>query len=76
MNDNYAPRKAKLWEALTVFLGLVLIMCVSILKFKIEPHIPMFIGVIFAALMALFIGYRWDDIEKAMVRGSPKPCPP
>ena len=75
MKATNAPRKAKLWEALTVFFGLVLIMCVSILKFKIEPHIPMFIGVIFAALMALKIGYSWDSIEKAMVRGISQALP-
>lgn len=30
---------------------------------------PMFIGVIIAALMALKIGYKWNDIEGAMVKG-------
>lgn len=75
MQDHYAPRKAKLWEALLVFLGLIGIMCLSILVFEISPHIPMFIGVIFAALMALYIGYRWDDIEKSMVHGISQALP-
>ncbi|MDD7363507.1 MAG: Na+/H+ antiporter NhaC [Peptoniphilus sp.] len=75
MDNQYAPRKAKLWEALVVFSGLVLIMCLSILKFKIDPHIPMFVGVIFAALMAMHIGYRWSDIESAMVRGISQALP-
>ena len=75
MKENYEPRKATLAEALIVFAGLVLIMCVSILVFKINPHIPMFIGVIFAALMAMHIGYSWDDIEKSMVRGISQALP-
>lgn len=75
MKKNVEPRKATLAEALIVFLGLVLIMCVSILVFEIDPHIPMFIGVIFAALMAMFIGYSWDDIEKAMVKGISQALP-
>lgn len=75
MKENYEPRKATLAEALIVFAGLVFIMCVSILVFKINPHIPMFIGVIFAALMAMHIGYSWDDIEKSMVRGISQALP-
>ena len=75
MKENYEPRKATFAEALIVFAGLVLIMCVSILVFKINPHIPMFIGVIFAALMAMHIGYSWDDIEKSMVRGISQALP-
>ena len=75
METNRTPRKAKLWEALTVFGGLVIIMCISILVFEIDPHIPMFIGVIFSAVMALLIGYRWSDIERAMVRGISQALP-
>ena len=57
MKENYEPRKATLAEALIVFAGLVLIMCVSILVFKINPHIHMFIGVIYADKMDMQIGY-------------------
>lgn len=44
-------------------------MAVGIMVFEVDPHIPMFIGVIVAALMALKIGYKWKDIEQSMIDG-------
>ena len=63
------PRKATIWEAIITFGLLIIIMGVSIIIYETDPHIPMFIGVIIAALMALHIGYQWDSIEQAMVKG-------
>ena len=40
------PRKANLMEALFTFGFLIVVMSVSIIKFKLDPHIPMFVGVI------------------------------
>ncbi|MCD1147800.1 Na+/H+ antiporter NhaC [Peptoniphilus sp. KCTC 25270] len=65
----YNPRKATLGEALITFIVLIAIMFVSIIVFEVDPHMPMFIGVIIAALMALKIGYTWGDIESSMVKG-------
>ena len=67
--QSYNPRKANLLEALITFGLLIAIMAVSIIVFEVDPHMPMFIGVILAALMALKIGYKWDDIESSMVKG-------
>ncbi len=63
------PRKANLFEALISLGGLIAIMAVGILVFGVDPHIPMFIGVIIAAVMALYLGYAWEDIEKFMMEG-------
>ncbi|WP_459129915.1 Na+/H+ antiporter NhaC [Guggenheimella bovis] len=63
------PRETKLWHALLTFVLLIVVMAVGILKFEVDPHIPMFIGVILAALMALYLGYKWEDIEKSMADG-------
>ena len=63
------PRKANLFEALISLGGLIAIMAVGILGFGVDPHIPMFIGVIIAAVMALYLGYAWEDIEKFMMEG-------
>ena len=52
------PRKANLIEALFTFGFLIVVMSVSIIKFKLDPHIPMFVGVIAAAMMGLRLGYR------------------
>lgn len=67
--QEYNPRKATLGEAIITFVLLIVIMSVSIIVFELDPHMPMFIGVIIAALMALKIGYKWDDIEQSMVKG-------
>lgn len=63
------PRKAKLGEALLIFAALIVVMATAIVKFKAEPHMPMFIGIIFATLMALHLGYPWKHIEQSMIKG-------
>ncbi len=62
-------RAPYLWEALLSFLALIVIMSVGIIVFEVDPHIPMFIGVMFAALMALKIGYKWAQVEEMMITG-------
>jgi len=62
----------KLSEALISFAGLILIMSLGIIVFEVDPHIPMFIGVIISAVMALHLGYKWADIESMMVDGISK----
>lgn len=62
-------RKANLGEALVSFLGLILIMAIGIIKFHVDPHIPMFLGVIIAACVSLYIGYSWEQIEESMIHG-------
>jgi len=44
-------------------------MGIGIAKFGADPHIPMLFGTAFAALMALKIGYKWEDVEKSMYAG-------
>ena len=48
---------------------LIAVMFVGIMVFEVDPHIPMFIGTIAAALMALYLGYDWATIEKSMMDG-------
>lgn len=63
------PRPAKLHEALFTFAMIIIVMAVGIKVFHVDPHIPMFIGVIAAACVALYIGYEWKDIEQSMIDG-------
>ena len=63
------PRLPRVWEALLTFLVLIVIMAVGIIVFKVDPHIPMFVGVVGAAIMALILGYDWDTIETSMKDG-------
>ena len=62
-------RKATLVDAGISFGFLIFVMSVSLVKFKLDPHIPMFLGVMAAAVMGLRLGYSWNTLEKAMIRG-------
>lgn len=62
-------RKPRIYEALLSFGFLIIIMAVSIAIFEANPHVPMLFGTAFAALIALKLGYKWSDIEKAMFNG-------
>lgn len=75
MEENYIidnsqrPRDAYLYEALFSFGMLVLVMGVGIVVYGVDPHMPMLVGVLFAALMALKIGYKWKETRSAMYDG-------
>ncbi len=62
-------RMPKVWEALITLLVLVASLAIGIIKYGVDPHVPMFIGVVAAALMAIRLGYKWDEIEKSMMDG-------
>lgn len=63
------PRQAKFHHALLTFGILVAVMAVGIIVYGVDVHVPMFIGVIVAAGMALYLGYDWQTIETAMMDG-------
>ena len=63
------PRKPKIYHSLITFGILIVVMAVAIIVYVVDVHVPMFIGVIAAACMALYLGYQWDVIEKAMMDG-------
>lgn len=68
-------KEVKLWHALISFGGLVAIMSVGIVVFHLQPHIPMFIGVIFAAIVSLLLGFKWSKLESMMIEGISKVMP-
>ncbi len=66
---NKTPRMPKIWEALLTLAFLVAMLAIGIIIYGVDPHVPMFLGVIGAALMALRLGYKWSEIEKSMMDG-------
>jgi len=71
MNTNiptYA-RKPFLWEALISLLSLISGVTFSIVKYGLDPQIPMILGVIVASLIALRCGFKWKSIQNGMVKG-------
>jgi NhaC family Na+:H+ antiporter len=69
---NEGTRLPHIWEALLTLCFLVAMLAIGIIVFGVDPHVPMIIGTIGAALMALRLGYKWEDIEKSMVGGISK----
>ena len=63
------PRMPKLWEASFTLLFLIAVLAVGIIVYGADPQIPMFLGTIGAALMALRLGYSWKSIETSMLDG-------
>lgn len=66
------PRLPKVWEALAVLAFLVLALSVGIIKYSVDPHIPLIMGVFAAAAMAMYLGYTWEQIEHFMIKGISK----
>ncbi len=67
-SDN-RPRDAYLWEALLSFGVLVAVMAVGITVYGVDPHMPMLVGVLAAALIAMKIGYSWEETRSSMYDG-------
>ncbi len=66
------PRMPKVWEALIVLALLIAALAVGIIVFGVDPHVPMLIGVLGAAGLAMLLGYKWEDVEKFMIVGISK----
>lgn len=60
-------REPKLWEALVPICGMAVIIVYSMLKLEIDPHIPIVLATVLAALMALWVGCTWSDIRDGML---------
>ncbi|MCG6895252.1 MAG: hypothetical protein LJE65_16745, partial [Desulfobacteraceae bacterium] len=56
-------RDPHFWEALISILGLVLFISLAVVRYKTDPHVPILIGVLIAAMMGLRAGYSWKEIE-------------
>lgn len=65
-------KRPTLFEAIITFLVLIILMIVCIKVYETDPHIPMMLGVVFASLMALHLGYSWTEIENSMISGITK----
>ena len=62
-------KQVSIVHSLITFGVLILVMALGIIVYGVDVHVPMFIGVVAAAIMALYLGFKWDFIEKAMMDG-------
>ncbi len=73
MNKNEkAVREPKVWEAVIVLAILILALAIGIIVYKVDPHVPMLLGVGASAIMAKILGYKWEQIEHFMIKGISK----
>ena len=73
--EKFKNREAKLpkiWQSLIVLLILIAALAIGILVFDADPHVPLLVGVAAAAIMALFVGYKWHEVESFMLKGIAK----
>lgn len=66
--ENKTHKPVKLWHGLLVLVITIVTMAVSIVTVD-EVHGPMFVGVVAAAVVALLVGFKWEDLEKMMMDG-------
>jgi len=58
-----------LFESLIPVILLMFFLGVSILKYGASPHIPLVAGTTIAALMAVRLGFGWQEIEDGLISG-------
>ncbi len=62
-------RDPHFWEALVSILGLVLFISLAVVRYKTDPHVPILLGVLIAAIMGLRAGNTWKEVETGMLDG-------
>ena len=62
-------RDPHIWEALLSLVSLVAGISISIVVYGADPHIPMLLGVLVAAVMAWKAGFEWEVVQAGMLKG-------
>lgn len=55
--------------ALIPIVTMVIFLFTGIFVFEVDAHIPLFLSAIIAAIVALYLGYTWNEIEKGIING-------
>ena len=69
MFASKTQREPYFWEAIISLFSLVIGIMLSIVIFGTDPHIPMLLGVLVAAVVGYRAGYAWDVIQDGMLKG-------
>lgn len=67
--EKTTPRMPTLIESLIPVALMMLFLGVSILKYGSSPHIPLIGGTAVAAIVAMRIGYSWNELEDGLIHG-------
>ncbi|MBD1383397.1 Na+/H+ antiporter NhaC [Metabacillus arenae] len=63
-------------DSLIILISILTIIFISLFYLKVEPHLPLFLAVITAALYGRFKGFKWGDLENGIVTGIQKGVQP
>lgn len=69
MNNEKKIKVPKIYEAIVLSLLLISILLLSVIVFKVEIQFALFTCIIIASLYAVYLGYKWETIEKWMMKG-------
>jgi len=69
METKREKRDPYLWEALISIVGLIVFISLAIVRYEIDAHVPILLGVFIAALIGLKAGFTWKEIETGMLDG-------
>ena len=69
MATKREKRDPYLWEALISIVGLIVFISLAIVRYEIDAHVPILLGVLIAALIGLKAGFNWKEIETGMLDG-------
>ena len=62
-------RETHFYHAMVTIIPMIIIMFVSIVGFGASPQIPLVFGCVIAGIVAIWIGYTWEEIKDGMVDG-------
>ena len=61
-------KQATLGISIIPVVAIVAVLAVAIIKFGQDPHIPILVGAVVAALIGVYtLGYSWEEIEKGII---------
>ena len=69
MFASQEQREPHFWEAIISLFSLVVGIMLSIVVYGTDPHIPMLLGVLVAALVGYRAGFTWEAIQEGMLKG-------
>lgn len=62
-----SPRAPKMWEAIIPIFAMMFFIIVGLVLWGLEPHIPIVLACIVAAIIALRLGYSWEAITSGIL---------
>jgi len=63
-------RPLSLFAALIPIISIVIIMCIAVLLFGAEPHIPLILCTAIAAIVGVVHGHKWVDLQNAFLKSA------